>query len=375
METRERSHSVPALKLYKTMPGYAGEGYHTSGMDSYEAGKAKLLRALKSRDFLLSKLYKSNTDRQRYKAESAPKVFHRSNGSRQIKNSPLLKALKSRGGREGSAKELGGVRSMKLKKSKSLRSLRRRPKRQSDFFSKRGAQTNLDGSDPFSMMKATKLASHHGIWQEAKSMKPGDMSFLIDNRVKPKSLPSAKYTPFPQSYPSNSTFGVSQNVRQVHELNPLPSNMVEMQESEYPIPPTPLDKRLRKPKFVLGTARQQHYMPGHYRDPKFVPQGRLTRILGPAVPNWKSTMERKTQTMSVQEWLDFRYKVWNTEAAGGSGGDLGRSKRDTNELADLMTTKGYRYGEILRNAKLEQNDREDEMTIHGVKRGEMVKRR
>ena len=116
METRERSHSVPALKLYKTMPGYAGEGYHTSGMDSYEAGKRKLLRALKSRDFLLSKLYKSNTDRQRYMAESAPKVFHRSNGSRQIKNSPLLKALKSRGGTKGSAKELGGVRSMKLKK-------------------------------------------------------------------------------------------------------------------------------------------------------------------------------------------------------------------------------------------------------------------
>ena len=86
-------------------------------------------------------------------------------------------------------------------------------------------------------------------------------------------------------------------------------------------------------------------------------------------------MERKMQTMSVEEWLDFRYKAWNTEAAGGSGGDLGRSKRDTNELADLMTTKGYRYGEILRNAKLEQNDREDEMTIHGVKRGEMMKRR
>ena len=164
METRKRSHSVPALKLYKTMPGYAGEGYHTSGMDSYEAGKTKLLRALKSRDFLLSKLYKSNTDRQRYMAESAPKVFHRNNGSRQIKNSPLLKALKSRGGTKGSAKELGGVRSMKLKKSKSLRSLRRRPKQQSDFFSKRGT---LDGSDPFSMMKATKLASHHGIWQEA----------------------------------------------------------------------------------------------------------------------------------------------------------------------------------------------------------------
>ena len=50
-------------------------------------------------------------------------------------------------------------------------------------FSKRGT---LDGSDPFSMMKATKLASHHGIWQEAKSMKPGDMSFLIDNRGETK---------------------------------------------------------------------------------------------------------------------------------------------------------------------------------------------
>ena len=80
-------------------------------------------------------------------------------------------------------------------------------------------------------------------------------------------------------------------------------------------------------------------MPGHYRDPKFVPEGRLTRILGPAVPMWKDTMERKMQTMSVEEWLDFRYKAWNTEAAGGSGGDLGRSKRDANELADLMTTK------------------------------------
>ena len=158
MESRQRSNSVPALKLYKTMPGYAGEGYQNSGMDSYEAGKKKLLDALKSRDFLLSKLYKSNTGRQRYMAESAPKVFHRSNGARQVKNSPLLKALKSRGASKGSTKQPGGVRSMKLKKSQSLRSLRRRPKRQDDFFRKRGSETNLDGSDPFSMMKATKLA-------------------------------------------------------------------------------------------------------------------------------------------------------------------------------------------------------------------------
>lgn len=43
-------------------------------------------------------------------------------------------------------------------------------------------------------------------------------------------------------------------------------------------------------------------MPGHYRDPKDVPQGRLTRILGPAVPKWKETMERKLKTMSIDEW-------------------------------------------------------------------------
>ena len=94
MSNRKRSNSVPALKLYKTIPGYSNA--------TYEDGKKKLIDALKSRELLLSYLYKSNKDRQRYMAESAPKVFKRHRRRDESNNykdnilpkSPLLHALK-----------------------------------------------------------------------------------------------------------------------------------------------------------------------------------------------------------------------------------------------------------------------------------------
>ena len=82
-------------------------------------------------------------------------------------------------------------------------------------------------------------------------------------------------------------------------------------------------------------------IPGHYREPCNFPQGRIGRILGPAVPSWKAQLSKLKKNMSLSEWNDFVLRSFYLEAAGGSGGDLGRGKRDTQELADLITTKQF----------------------------------
>ncbi len=209
------------------------------------------------------------------------------------------------------------------------------------------------------------------------------MSFLLDNRVPPKQLPSAMFMSFPATFSEGNTIGFTK-IPEHANMNAFPyDNDYNLMDGglgglggRTPRMPTPHDKRYRKPIYVVRTSRMPaDPIPGHYRDPCNFPQGRIGRILGPAVPSWKAQLSKLKKNMSLSEWNDFVLRSFYLEAAGGSGGDLGRGKRDTQELADLITTKGYRYGEILRNAKLEQNDREDEMTIHGVTRGNTLKNR
>ena len=332
-----RSHTMPALRASSGSPAAVKEE------------KRELLKALKKREMLLTLL--AEQKRGMKMAESAPGKFFMDRGSA-LPRSPILGALKLKKMRRRQIaveEAKGGVRASR-RRSNSLHK-------------------------DLAMMKAVKLASHAGIWHAAKANSK-DVSFILDNRVQPKQLPSAKYTPFPGTFSEGNNSG----------LFPLPDQGQESVYSESargdwrnafvtPRMPTPYGTRYRKSKFVLQSARKREPVKGHYRSPEKYPEGRITRILGPTVPIWKSAMERKTKKMTIDEWNDFCLDSFYLEAAGGSGGDLGRGKRDTQELADILTTKGFRYGEILRNAKLEQNDREDEMTIHGVTRGDTKRRR
>ena len=79
--------------------------YHTSGLDSYE-GENEIVESAKVKGFSVVEVVQIKHRPTKVYGE-ARRGFHRC-GARQIKNSPLLKALKSRGGTR-IHKELGGI--------------------------------------------------------------------------------------------------------------------------------------------------------------------------------------------------------------------------------------------------------------------------
>ena len=190
-----------------------------------------------------------------------------------------------------------------------------------------------------------RSASHHGIWQQTAALPQAN--FLLDNRVGQKRIGEAKFMAMPLAFNTTAV-----NSDYYYGRSPASSRA-----SYYGDNNGQLDRYSSQ-----GEEKTSHDTVRAEQRKKS--KTRMGRILCPNVSAWKSLLRPEPRSLvTTDNFEELLSQMRSIQAAGGSGGDLGRGKHDVSALQDLITTQGRRYGEKMMNAALETQDREDEMTV------------